>query len=420
MLKRKQLWSLALRLHPGSAILTLALAMICGLALIANPAAHAQTFKVIHSFTAGGDGANPKAGVSIRAGILYGTASTGGIGQGTVYQAMLVGSNWITIPISLLSAAGNGPRARVVFGPDGHPYGTAQYYSNGYYWGIVFDLIVPLTICKTASCFWTENDLHDFTNAPDGAYPGYGDLIWDATGHIYGTTVSGGYGSGTVFEMTKSGNTWTEIPIYSFAGSDGSGPQNAVIFDTSGDLFGTTKVGARYGAGNVFELTYYQGVGWIENTVYNFQNEADGGYPIAGLAMDGTGNLYGATSDYGSGGGGTIFELVLSNGNYTFTPLYSLSGMPGQNCGPWATLAMDPAGSLYGTTYCGGALGYGSIFKLTKSGNTWNYTDLHDFSNGNDGAYPVSNVTFDANGNLYGTASAGGSQGFGVVWQIKP
>ncbi len=81
---------------------------------------------------------------------------------------------------------------------------------------------------------------------------------------------------------------------------------------------------------------------------------------------------------------------------------------------------MDGVGNLYGTTYCDGAYGYGNVFKLTPSGAGWTYTSLHDFTGGRDGGIPISNVAFDTNGNLYGTTRAGGSQGFGVVWEITP
>jgi uncharacterized repeat protein (TIGR03803 family) len=81
---------------------------------------------------------------------------------------------------------------------------------------------------------------------------------------------------------------------------------------------------------------------------------------------------------------------------------------------------MDMSGNLYGTTVCEGANNVGTVFKLTPSGNSWTYADLHDFTGGTDGAYPISSVTLDASGNLYGTASAEGSDGYGVVWEITP
>ena len=150
----------------------------------------------------------------------------------------------------------------------------------------------------------------------------------------------------------------------------------------------------------------------------------------AGLILDQAGNLYGASTDSGPGGGGTIFELSPSGGGWTYTMLYSFTGSRDYRCpnpnnqyagpGPWASLAMDGAGNLYGTTLCDGANKLGSVFRLTPSDGGWTYTSLHDFTGGDDGAYPLSNVIMDPTGNLYGTASAGGSKGHGVVWEIAP
>ncbi len=126
-------------------------------------------------------------------------------------------------------------------------------------------------------------------------------------------------------------------------------------------------------------------------------------------------------------GGGTVFEFTPSGGGGTYTTLYSFAGTGLYN-GPRADLTMDAVGNLYGTTYGDGTHGFGNVFKLTHSNGSWTYTSLHDFTGGNDGAYPVSSVAVDAAGNLYGTASAGGSSvgqcnqrlGCGVVWEITP
>ncbi len=228
-----------------------------------SPTAHAQTFNVIHAFTGGGDGANPAAGVTYRAGDLYGTALYGGNGNGSVYQMMHAGNNWVTVPISIFSAGGIVPEARVVFGPDGHPYGTTAG-GGAHSEGIVFDLIVPVSICKTAACFWKENNLYDFKGGSDGANPSARDLTWDHQGNIYGATFQGGpSGWGSVYELKPSGNGWQESVIYSFSGPpDGGGPGNGVILDANGNLFGTTMNGGLYNncdnvtCGTVFELTY--------------------------------------------------------------------------------------------------------------------------------------------------------------------
>jgi uncharacterized repeat protein (TIGR03803 family) len=193
-----------------------------------------------------------------------------------------------------------------------------------------------------------------------------------------------------------------------------------LVFDNAGNLYGTTSLGGSNGYGTVFQLTP-SGAGWTENVIYNFQYGQDGGYPYAGLILDQSGNLYGATTDGGAGGGGTIFELSPSGGGWSFSLLYSIPGPSGYQCGPAWALVMDGQGSLYDTTQCDGTNLLGNVFKLTNTGNSWTYASLHDFtSSSNDGQYPASSVALDANGNLYGTTNNGGTQGRGTIWKITP
>ena len=411
---------------PSTVVLVLATAFV--LALAASSAAQAQTFSVLHSFTdTATDGGYPSAGVSIRGGALYGTTQEGGnsCGNGhrcgTVYQVSKVGSNWVTMPIFLFPTSGSGgiyPIARVVFGPDGHMYGTTSYggASND---GVVFSITPPLTFCKTVACFWTETLPHTFAGSPnDGAIPGHGELIWDQQGNAYGTTTQGGapgYG-GTVFQLTKAGNNWIEMPIYSF-GLNGA-PASGLVADSSGSLFGTTLSGG-IGWGTVFMLSWIPGVGWQETTLYTFQGNGQPGRPYAGLTIDSSGNLYGATNgDPISNSTAAVFELSPSGNTYTFKQLYSFSCTG--SCGPQADLTMDAVGDLYGTTFAAGLYSAGNVFKLANTQNGWVYTSLHDFAGGNDGALPISTVSIDTDGTLYGTASAGGQGGGGTVWMIKP
>ena len=149
------------------------------------------------------------------------------------------------------------PQARIVSGPDNHLYGTT-FEGGSLGWGVVFNLGPAVTICKTAACGWVEKILYSFQGTPDGGSPGAGDLVWDTAGNIYGTTREGGAAAnvGTVYQMTKSGNGWTESPIHSFLGPDGASPEAGVILDSNGNLFGTTVEGGLYGFGIIFELTY--------------------------------------------------------------------------------------------------------------------------------------------------------------------
>ncbi len=388
--------------------------------------AEAQNFKVIYNFIGGQDGAYPEAGLTMdRGGNLYGTAYQGGSSnRGTVFKLARKGSGWVLSP--LYSFAGrpdaSSPIARVVFGPNGSLYGTTEFGGRncGIGCGTVFNLKPPAVACRTALCAWTETMLYRFGGSSDGANPGYGDLIFDQAGNIYGTTYFGGSNAqGVVYKLTPSNGNWTESAIYLFTGSgDGGNPYSGVIFDNAGNLFGTTYTGGAHGYGTVFELTP-SGSGWTENTLYAFQSASDGGSPFGGLVFDNAGNLYGATSSGGSGSGGTVYQLTPSNGNWTFSVLYSFTGSAYQP-GPYDSLTIDAAGNLYGTTTKDGAYGAGSVFKLTPANGGWTETDLYDFTGGSDGAIPYGSVLMDANGNLYGTASKGGANGYGVIWEITP
>jgi uncharacterized repeat protein (TIGR03803 family) len=407
---------------------TAALTIVIALTLAATPAAQAQTFTVIHNFTGGGDGANPYAGLTIdRGGSLYGTAANGGAGSGTVFRLAHKNSVWLFTPLYRFNGSpagdGAGPAARVVFGPDGSLYGTTfdggGAGCGGGGCGTVFNLKPPVSACKTALCPWTETVLYRFTGGNDGAVPEHGDLVFDQARSLYGTTFAGGSSNvGTVYKLTPSNGHWTESVLYSFTGGlDASAPYPGVVFDAAGNLNGTTFYGG-FGKGTVFQLTPV-GNGWSDKLLYGFQGGSDGGYPVGGLINDQSGNFYGTSSAGGPGGGGTVYELTLANGAWTYSLVYGFSG-PG---GPLGNLIMDKAGSLYGTTYADGG-GLGNVFKLTPSNGGWTYTDLHDFA-GSDGANPYGSLAFDTSGNLFGTTSAGGTGsacagGCGVVFEITP
>jgi len=430
MANPRQLRNLTFALSLGVATAALAIAFM--LVVAAPQPAQAQTFNVLHTFTGGKDGGAPWAGLTMDgAGNLYGTASEGGItggncgldGCGTVFQLKHKGSGWVFNPLYEFTGGSDGanPEARVIFGPNRTLYGTTNRGGTDGN-GTVFNVRPFASVCKTVLCPWMETVLYRFTGDPDGHAPEYGDLVFDQAGNIYGTTGSGGNSFGTVYELTPSGGGWTESVLYAFSHSDGDAPTGGVILDNAGNLYGTTNNGGLFDFGTVFELTYSMGFGWSESFLYSFQNGSDGSNPSAGLIFDQSGNLYGATLHGGSGGGGTVFKLTPSSGGWTFSLVYSLTGTQNHSCGPIGKLVMDGAGNLFGTANCDGEYNAGSVFKLTPSGNSWIYTDLHDFCsypNCSDGGYPRSNVVIDANGNLYGTTSGNGqTQTFSTVWEI--
>ncbi len=318
------------------------------------------------------------------------------------------------------------PYSRVIFGPDGSLYGTTAE-GGGIGGGTVFNLKPPASFCKTVLCNWNESVLYSFSRGSDGGAP-YSEVVFDHSGNLYGTTYAGGAsGSGAVYQLTPSGGHWAEKVLHSFSGMpDGAGPYGGLVFDLSGNLYGTTSAGgysgcsegSYAGCGTVFQLTP-QGSQWTENVLYRFYAGYSGDTPEANLMMDSSGNLHGTTLNGGQHGGGTAFALSQSNGNWSFNVDYSFTSCCTYS-GPFGPLVMDSAGNLYGTINGGGEWGYGAIFKLTPSNGGWTYTVLYSFTDRDDGKWPSGNVVLDSQGNLYGTASFGGSLQWGLVWEITP
>src|ERR1700722_14460723 len=400
--------------HP-SRLSTFAALALAGVLCAAAPAS-AVTFTVLHTFTGGADGAGPLAGLTIdKAGDLFGTAQNGGAaGYGTIFKLKRAGSRFTFHVLHTFASGNDGadPEARVVPGPTGRLYGTTAAGGGG--GGTVFELGVPMK-----HDLHQEHALYRFTSGGNGYQPSTGDLAFDAAGHVYGTTSYGGsYSNGTVFELSRSkSGGWQETVLYTFgAPGDGAGPVAGVMLDGSGNLYGTTSAGGNAGDGTVFELQR-GGSGWSEHVLYNFQGQNDGLTPYAGLTFDAAGNLYGAATNGGVNGGGTIFELVRGSGGWTFEPVYSTPGWGVS--GPFRTPVVDAHGDIFGTTHCDGANSQGSVFELTPSPSGWQYTALHDFTGGSDGGFVFSPPAFDAHGNIFGTTQIGGS-GNGVVWEVSP
>jgi len=285
-----------------------------------------------------------------------------------------------------------------------------------------------LTLYVSTAYAATEKVLHNFTdNGSDGFNPRAG-LIFDKAGNLYGATVNGGTSDmGTVFELTpKGGGVWTETVLHNFVGgTDGSFPYGTLIFDSSGNLYGTTQTGGTYGTGTVFEMTHTTKGAWKEKILYNFDalNGKDGGTPLDGVIFDGAGNLYGTTEIGGLYDFGTVFELTpKAGGGWKEKILHNFNPNTKDGSAPNASLVFDAAGNLYGTTLEGGASGLGTVFELSpKTGGGWKETLLHSFnSKGKDGYFPFAPVIFDGSGNLYGATSVGGTKFGGTVFELSP
>jgi uncharacterized repeat protein (TIGR03803 family) len=389
--------------------LVLAFAIALGMVVVAIPPAQAQTFSVVHNFTGGSDGGGPLSGfITDSTGNMYGTTNSGGASNfGVVFKVNTSGVETVLHTFNGGTDGAN-PDGRLVRDKAGNLYGTTTAGGvNGA--GTVFEV----------SPAGKEIVLHSLIGGTQGSDPEAG-LAMDAAGNLYGTATAGGAnGNGTVFELVKpkTGGKWLAKTLYSFGnGADGRIPVAGVAFDGAGNLYGTTSLGGTYGYGTVFELTL-SGSSWTETILHHFQDGDDGGTPYAGLIFE-KGNFYGAATEAGSGGGGVVFELTpATGGGWTFTELYS---QPGWGIsGTFRNLIMDATGNLYGTTHCDGAPDAGTVYKLTLESGSWVYTSLYIFTGGTDGLYSFSNLVLE-HGKLYGTTNEGGADNYGVIFEVTP
>jgi uncharacterized repeat protein (TIGR03803 family) len=337
---------------------------------------------------------------------------------------------------------GCGPTS-VIVGPDGALYGTTQAAgsstcSGDGNSGAVFQLT------RGSNGKWSETVLHLFTGS-DGWFPN-GSLVADKAGNLYGTTVYGGpngcsgLGCGVAFELEHgSDGEWTFSVLHQFFQKigDGAQPYAGMIFDSKGNLYGTTSHGGNTsacegGCGVVFELSPAREGQWTETVLYSF-DATDGSNPTAALTLDSSGNLYGTTEWGGAYGGGTVFKLSQRHGQWAEEILHSFDGDTGDGDLPAFGVTFDSSGNLYGATPVGGTKGeegYGTAFRLTlDSEGKWKETILHRFNRAKfGGGYVRSGLVLDKRGNLYGTAAwggkydcaLGGGLGCGVVFKLTP
>ena len=329
----------------------------------------------------------------------------------------------------------NGISADITVDAAGDIWGTSSF-GGAYGYGNVFELT------RDSAGQWTQTVLYSFTNGNDGGVPqdSDGPLI-DSAGDLYGTTTRGGLpnGGGTVFKLTHSSRGWQESVLWDFTcGNDGCVPDASLVSDSAGNLYGTTFEGGHdgIGYGTVFELSPpADGNGnWTETTLYTFSGGRDGGAPQSALVFDQSGNLYGTTSWGGYSdrcvgdayGCGVIFELTRGvGGDWNEQVVYAFRG-GWDGARPGDKLVFDASGNIYGvTSLCGDLLctpyayvGFGTVFRLappTSSGGQWNFSRLHAFTGGSDGGSPFGGVIVDNTGVVYGTAPQGGNSGCGYL-----
>jgi uncharacterized repeat protein (TIGR03803 family) len=395
-----------------SAFLIAALAVVGGRSALAAQGYVPDylSMEVLHDFGPNEPG-GPVAGLIFdKAGNLYGTEA--GIyfsSPGAVFElsppppgAPYIG--WKETVLHTFNGGSDGlyPGGPVVMDTAGNLYGTtgaggaAPGCTRSFGCGIVYELSPPAAGQKA----WTETILYRFTEGADGGAPLSG-LIFDAAGNLFGTTAQGD-GRGTVFELSppSAGQTAWSFQVLYTGFSDNL--QGSVVMDASGQhLYGATHSSAfsltRPASGNT---------SWTETDIASF-----GGYfSVTGMIFDGSGNLYGTTNSPG-----TVFELSPpakgTKWDLSFLAIFSNS----TGNGPSSNLVFDSAGNIYGNNVGGAHSGFGTVFRLAPDGTI---TVFHKFDNGRDGYNPEGAVVLDATGNIYGTSSAGGPNHNGSVWRL--
>jgi len=333
-----------------------------------SPSASGWTHTVLYSFTGGTDGGEPYKGVTLDSqGNLYGTTVAGGAGScdggcGVVFKLTNSGGTWTQSVIHSFTGGndGSGPGSGLTFDPHGNLYGMTPT-GGAYGLGVVYQL-QPQT-----NGAWKLRVVHAFTGGNDGSSGSAGRLILDHAGNLYGvTTVGGANGDGVVFELTRNPTGWTLLTLYAFKDQpDGALPYGGLIFDKAGDLYGTTYYAGANDVGTVYKLTHANGA-WTETVLYSFKGGTDGSSPISTLVSDKAGNLYGTTSDGGTGCAcGVIFKLAHgANGTWTESVPYRFPGAPGAGFA-YNGMVADPAGKFYGATTHGGPADDGTVYRFT-------------------------------------------------------
>ena len=384
--------------------------------------AEARGLKTLHVFRGGKNGSNPISGlVADGQGNFYGTTTTGGIGNcngghgcGIVFK---IGADARESLVYAFKGKKDGasPFGDLTIGPDGSIYGTTQSGGASCGCGTVYKIRPD----------GTEKTLYQFQGGADGITPEAG-VTLDGDGNIYGTTQQGGSGScqggcGTVFKLTPTG---TKTIVHDFSSdADGELPTGGLVFDSSGNLFGTTQFGGTHcgfnNCGTLFKIT----PGGVKSTVHDFGADAeDGARPFGGLIIDGTGTLWGTTLEGGDHIRGTLYK-VPPQGQVTIVWAF---GMFPDGAYPGNGVIEDGAGNLYGTLPTDGSEGPGMLFRYSIADQT--ETIVYAFPGFPGGRSPTGTVAFDTLGNIYGTTFAGGvhrtgcdANGCGLVYKLpKP
>jgi uncharacterized repeat protein (TIGR03803 family) len=406
----------------------LTLAVLSALMMSAPRPAQAQTETVLYSFTGGSDGGLPGSSLALHGGNLYGTTITGGPAEaGTVFELSPNSSGgWNESVLYAfcsfgpeLCPDGAYPSGPVVFDSVGNLYGITPEGGNSNCGftpgcGVAFEL-------SPVGAGWTENVVYDFCSqftggvCHDGDYPG-GGVIMDAAGNLYGQVAAG------AFELSPSSGGWTDKLISINLENSTAG----LTMDAAGNIFGLAF--GQTIKWEVFELSPNGKGGWNSTVLFTFTTIPSGVTLWSPLALDRAGNIYGTETPWYSVHRkpiefiGVVYKLSPGTTGWTKKAIYTFA--PGdselEGNAPSGGLVLDAAGNIYGTTIQGGTNGLGTVFELVAPVGAGNYEEkvLWNF-NGTDGSSPNGGLILDSTGNLYGTASAGGSSGAGVVFEVS-
>jgi uncharacterized repeat protein (TIGR03803 family) len=378
--------------------------------LIVAHTAFAQTETILVNLQNDAVGYSASEGVAFdSSGNLYGvTGYGGGDGSGAIFEMSPAGGGTWSAPVVLLDVAGR-PESPLFVDASRNIFTTATFLGPGLEGG-VYEL-------SHGGGGWTQEVLYEFLRTKDARSP-WSNVVFDSSGNLYGTAQFGPThpGIGAVYELspTESGE-WKESLPYVGGPAYGVAPEWVAV-TPSGNLYVATLYGGAHQGGVVFQLTP-SAEGWTPSVMYAFPA---GSSPCC-LTLDASGDVYGTTFTGGLYGAGTVFRLKkTASGGWGLQTLHSFGSGSDGNQPAFSVPVFDSAGNLYGTTFYGGSDGIGVVYKLSPgSGANWTETILHNFMNdGVDGNTPMGGVAFGSDGNLYGTTVYGGLNGDGVVYEL--
>jgi uncharacterized repeat protein (TIGR03803 family) len=365
-------------------------------------------------------------------------SNCGLLGCGTVFElSPASGGTWTQTVLHTFSGSdGAFPQSGLVVGPAGSFYGTTYYggptYGAGACLGNACGVVFELS--RNSQNAWVETVLYSFSGGTDGSNPTA--LALDPSGNLVGTTAFGGNPAcscGVVFRLARdSSGAWQETTLLAFPGGLGGQVPAGILLDSSGNIFGTAGGGkntcyAGY-CGLVFELSH-SATGWKESVLYRFHG-SDGAIPNPSLIFDSAGNLYGSTFEGGSGcsslpGCGTVFRLSIRNGAWSESVIHAFTDQADGNS-PVDGLVFDAKGNLYGGTQGADNLAQcnefefgacGQIFKLSPHAGGWEVTAEYPTPGW---ITPVGDLLVDASGTVYGSACDEYYFAGGAVFEIAP